>query len=697
MTSQLIDLVNTTNNIVFENLQKLNSKFKKIHKNLIINEESQYDSLNSKISIYFTTFIEQMKSKFILATRKYEKQIQQNNKDIIELIMENILLKLEKDELKQKEIKHYTDITFQKTKNSINTNIIKNLNNIKANNILNKDVSNNNINIKKKSNIKFGACIDNYSLIKTEFNNETQNNNINNIFPINNFNLLDIFNNNKSCSKKKKKSNSCNKFNNNNYNFNFITGSRLDLNRYYSRNKTNISYNTIGKNIFGSQENLNCQKNKNSVSLKDFRKKTKSKKSSSKKNVKHFNYINDENFKIDNYKNKKEPEKIFTEPSLNTNNKKNEKINFYCIKQIKEEMNEILKNKKNHLDYNCENIIDNMHGNILDNNNIKLPMGYNYFYSKNKLNNNNMNISTTNNKKKSKQNIQNKYSKPSKQNLHVNISESLNTDKYKDAQYKINYAITNVNNTNNQINKNPKKPKVKLSKYPTHIYNNNHSNSNILENFSINTNKKNNLGNNNFDSSILKNLKKISLFNNISNSKSCYKLHTSKKTNCNNRNNNSSNLKKKYLNLNNNELYNNDNINSNISYNLKNKGMSRNYSNFGTNINNNTFFLNNNYRTINNFNKGSVNNINLEQNISDSSLNMKIKSKINNKNQSNLNINMNNINELGKNTNTCFNSITNNYLMKNNNNKDKIDIKKIIFNSEESNKNETPSFYLIKK
>ena len=120
MTSQLIELVNTTNNIVFENLQKLNSKFKKIHKKLIINEESQYDSLNSKISIYFTTFIEQMKSKFILATRKYEKQIQQNNKDIIELIMENILLKLEKDELKQKEIKHYNDITFQKTKNSIN-------------------------------------------------------------------------------------------------------------------------------------------------------------------------------------------------------------------------------------------------------------------------------------------------------------------------------------------------------------------------------------------------------------------------------------------------------------------------------------------------------------------------------------------------------------------------------------------------
>ena len=245
MTSQLIDLVNTTNNIVFENLKKLNTKFKKIQKNLITNEESQYDFLISKISIYFTTFIEQMKSKFILSIRKYEKQIQQNNKDIIELIMENMLLKLEKDELKKKELKYLNDYTFQKTKNSINTNIIKNLNNIKKNNN-----ANNNINIRKKSNQKNGL----YSLIKTEINNDNQNKN--NIFPINNFNLFDIFNMNKSGSKKKKKSNSCNKFNNNNYNFNFISGSRLDLNRYFSRNKTNISYNTICKNVFGSQEKI---------------------------------------------------------------------------------------------------------------------------------------------------------------------------------------------------------------------------------------------------------------------------------------------------------------------------------------------------------------------------------------------------------------------------------------------------------
>ena len=184
MTSQLIDLVNTTNNIVFENLKKLNIKFKKIQKNLITSEESQYDFLISKISIYFTTFIEQMKSKYILSIRKYEKQIKQNNKDVIELIMENMLLKLEKDELKKKELKYLNESTFQKTKNSINTNIIKNLNNIKNNNN-----ANNNINSKKKNNQKNSSNIGLYSLVKTEFNNDQ---NKNNIFPINNFNLFDI-------------------------------------------------------------------------------------------------------------------------------------------------------------------------------------------------------------------------------------------------------------------------------------------------------------------------------------------------------------------------------------------------------------------------------------------------------------------------------------------------------------------------
>ena len=129
MTSQLIDLVNTTNNIVYENLQKLNSKFKKIQSNQNISEEEEYDTLNCKINIYFTTFIEQMKTKFILATQEYERKIEQNNKDILDLIMENMLLKIEKDSLLEEKNKNdilsdYIDITIQKEKNSISATII---------------------------------------------------------------------------------------------------------------------------------------------------------------------------------------------------------------------------------------------------------------------------------------------------------------------------------------------------------------------------------------------------------------------------------------------------------------------------------------------------------------------------------------------------------------------------------------------
>ena len=146
MTSQLIDLVNTTNNIVFENLQKLNSKFKKIQKDQILNEEEEYDSLNCKINIYFTTFIEQMNIKFILATQEYEKKIEQNNKDILDLMMENMLLKIEKDSILEEKKKNdiclsdYIDLTIQKEKNSINPN--KNLNNMKKVNIKKKKYKN---------------------------------------------------------------------------------------------------------------------------------------------------------------------------------------------------------------------------------------------------------------------------------------------------------------------------------------------------------------------------------------------------------------------------------------------------------------------------------------------------------------------------------------------------------------------------
>ncbi len=422
MTSQLIDLVNTTNNIVYENLQKLNSKFKIIQKNQFINEEEEYDSLNCKINIYFTTFIEQMKTKFILATKEYEKKIEQNHKDILDLIMENMLLKIERDSLTEEKnkkegcVSDYVDLTIQKEKNPINTNMNKNLNTIKKSSSKKK--------MHNQNNMLNNAI---YSLIKSEFNPDINknNNNSNNIY---NYNLYDILN--KNGSKKKKKTNSYHKFNsNNNCNINFIAGGRLDLNHYHSQNKTNISYNVMGKALYDSQENFNCHKNKNSFSMNDFRKiknafsQKRTKKNSYKnKNSKFSNCLNDNNYINDKCinKNNNEAQNIsfrdnkmqFTEPSYKEHNKKKEKINFYCIKKIKEEMNEILKNEKsintsnNNSNINTsENIIDNSS----NNNKIKLPLGYNN-YPKNKSNNfkiNNNQIKKINIQNKTPKNIKN--------------------------------------------------------------------------------------------------------------------------------------------------------------------------------------------------------------------------------------------------------------------------------------------------
>ena len=696
MTSQLIDLVNTTNNIVYENLQKLNSKFKKIQKNQLISEEEEYDSLNCKINIYFTTFIEQMKTKFILATQEYEKQIQQNNKDIIDLMMENMLLKIEKDSLleekKQNDIyfSDYIDLTIQKEKNSY-MNINKNLNIMKKINYTKKNNNN------KNNILNNGIC----SSIKSEFNHNVGNNNFsNNVY---NYNLLDILN--KNGPKKKKRTNSYNKFNNNNYNFNFIAG--LDLNHYNTHNKKNISYNALGKALYDSQDNFKFPKNKNSFSLNDFRKiknafsqkRTKIKTQKKNINSRIYNYLNENNFGKDPNRNNDaqnisfSDNKIqFTEPSYNEHNKKKEKINFYCIKKIKEEMNEILKNKKNNNSSNNNSNI-NTSGNIIDNNTnnnkIKLPLGYNY-YPKNKTNN-----SKINNNQNKKINLQNKTPKNIKNHKQTNISEILISDNYKDkdSQYKINYTIIN----------NPKiSPGQKYFKYgkisKNNLYNNN---SNILDNLSLNINKKTaslkHL-------SALKNMKKNKINNNNFNSKSYYKLNNKKNNICHNSN---KKLQKEKNNLINNYYY-NDNINSNISYNLANKNvLSRNYSNCGNSYN--TYYSNNNYKTINNFNKinckeEQINNINNNQNnnnsqgytnINDNAFSMKIRNRINlSKNKMNISLNNNQIDI----KNYGSNYISSSYLL---NNKDidnqKVDLKRFSCLNDENNKNETPSFYLVKK
>jgi len=684
MTSQLIDLVNTTNNIVYQNLQKLNSKFKNIIKDQIIDEEEEYDSLNCKINIYFSTIIEQMKTKFILAIQEYEEIIEQNNKDILELMMENMLLKIEKDSLLEEKIKNKLYMNdYTENKKSINAKKI------------NSKKRTNNQNIISNTGI--------YSLIKSEFNNDINNkNNIQN--NINGNNIYDIINN-KNGSKKKKKSNSYNKFNNNNYNFNIIGDSRLDFNNYHSQNKANISYNTQSKALYDSQENLNCQKNKNSFSLKDFSKiknafsLKRTKKSSNKKNknkniIKRSKILKSINkFKKDN----KDQQNIsfsgnkiqFTESSYQEHNKKKEKIDFYLIKKIKEEMNEILKNKKSiHSSNNNSNNHINTSGNIIDNssnNKIKLSMGYKYKHPKN-----NISINLTVNKKL----LQNKTPKNIKTPLHNNLSGMIISYASKDNKYRKNFICGNNGNINQKISPSNKKQNI-FGKF------NNKINSNInLDNHSISTYQKKDLSNN---LTSLKNLKR-----NNSNSKSYYKSTITKIVSNGNNSNKKSYKEKNYLNY----CYFNDNINNNISYNLGNKNtiISRNQPNYGIYYNNfNTYYSNNNFKTINNFNKknsnsnsnlypeeiNNINNTKLNTNCNENNpFSMKIRNKINlNKSKVSqcLNRNVNN----DKNKKTIINKSSSYLLVKEIDCK-KTNIKRPVCLNDENNKNETPSFFLYK-
>ena len=86
---------------------------------------------------------------------------------------------------------------------------------------------------------------------------------------------------------------------------------------------------------------------------------------------------------------------------------------------------------------------------------------------------------------------------------------------------------------------------------------------------------------------------------------------------------------------------------------------------------------------------------------------MKKKKKKVQKQKEKLKINVNNINDIGKSNNLGNNNISTNYLMNNNNNKEKMDIKKIIYNSlyifilnqgkKNSNKEEKIIFHFLKR
>ena len=164
MSKKLNELINSTNAIIVDNLKKLLENFTVINKFQEDNEENEYDIFFCKINIYFRNIIEQIKLKYINALTSYEKIIEQNNKDILELIMENMLLKIEKNSneahqnTNKEKIKNNKDclihsllkVEFNNNNNFCNINTKTNFYNTGINKKLYGSQEKNNKNMKKK-------------------------------------------------------------------------------------------------------------------------------------------------------------------------------------------------------------------------------------------------------------------------------------------------------------------------------------------------------------------------------------------------------------------------------------------------------------------------------------------------------------------------------------------------------------------
>ena len=120
------DIVTTTNTVIQENLSKLNEKLSIIRNDIIDDQDDEYENFYNRINFYFSTIISELKLNFLESLKKSQKnetvlqkenqilkqRIESDEKDILNLIMENMLLKIENETLEEKNminISHYVD------------------------------------------------------------------------------------------------------------------------------------------------------------------------------------------------------------------------------------------------------------------------------------------------------------------------------------------------------------------------------------------------------------------------------------------------------------------------------------------------------------------------------------------------------------------------------------------------------------
>ena len=95
------DIIIRTNEVIKKNIIKIKDKLSSIKNNILLDEEENSDNIYCKINIYFSSILNKIRIKYLEALNKYRNKIKQYEKDILQLMMENMILKIENNFFKR--------------------------------------------------------------------------------------------------------------------------------------------------------------------------------------------------------------------------------------------------------------------------------------------------------------------------------------------------------------------------------------------------------------------------------------------------------------------------------------------------------------------------------------------------------------------------------------------------------------------
>lgn len=92
------------NNNILNNLNQIYHKFVLINNSFNNDDCDEYEEFFNRVNFYFSNIIMQLKLKYIESLKELEKKNSKNEKDILDLIMENMILKIENQSLEEKNL-----------------------------------------------------------------------------------------------------------------------------------------------------------------------------------------------------------------------------------------------------------------------------------------------------------------------------------------------------------------------------------------------------------------------------------------------------------------------------------------------------------------------------------------------------------------------------------------------------------------